>query len=73
MIYVTFEVIDWDRKFKIAVECETIGEANEVAADARSTDGVKNIRFNRCGRLGKRNVFDIQKYFTYKIWDAWYK
>ena len=38
---------------KWAVECNTMEEAQEVAAERNSLVGIKYLRINKCGRLPK--------------------
>ena len=75
MVYVTFHVpqlVYSDKQFvveskKFAVGCKTEDEAMEVAHDANSLDGVKNIRFRKCGKPYGRRILTYSGYFNY-IW-----
>ena len=69
MIYVTFRVpffFQEDEKF--AVKCGTEDEARAVAMDANSMDGVKNIRFRKCGKPRGRRILTYNQYFDYLNW-----
>lgn len=68
-IYVTFAVphlFQEDEKF--AVRCESMEQAKEVAQDAYSLDGIKNIRFRKCGKPRDRYVMSYDNYWEYEEW-----
>ena len=68
-IYVTFSVphlFQQDEKF--AVACEDIAQAREVAQDANSLDGIKNIRFRKCDKPRNRVVMSYDNYWEYDEW-----
>ena len=50
-IYVTYthESI-FTGRHRFAVECDDMGQANEVGCDLNSRPGIKNVRINRTGR-----------------------
>ena len=69
-IYVTFAVphlFQQDEKF--AVKCENMDDAREVAQDANSLDGIKNIRLRKCGKPRNREIMSYDNYWEY---DEWY-
>ena len=69
MIYVTFSVphlFQADEKF--AIKCNTEDEARDVAMDANSLDGVKNIRFRKCGKPYGRLILTYDEYFDHSVW-----
>ena len=68
-IYVTFAVphlFQEDEKF--AVACKDMAQAREVAQDAYSLDGIKNIRFRKCGKPRDRDVMSYDNYWEYEEW-----
>lgn len=68
-IYVTFAVphlYQDDEKF--AVRCENMTQANKVAQDANSLDGIKNIRLRKCGKPRGREVMSYDNYWEYEEW-----
>lgn len=70
MIYVTFCIPQLIREdTKIAVKCQTEGQAIEVAQDAYSLAGIKNIRLRKCGRPRKgRRIVAYEEYYKYHMW-----
>ena len=69
-IYVTFAVphlFQEDEKF--GVRCESIEQALEVAKDANSFDGIKNVRLRKCGKPRDRECMSYDNYWEY---DEWY-
>lgn len=70
MVYVTFCVPQLIREdTKIAVECQTEDQAIEVAQDAYSLEGIKNIRLRKCGRPRKgRRFVPYDAYWSYESW-----
>ena len=69
-LYITFAVYDNPYyKRKIAVECNTLDKAKEVAYDADSLNGVVNIRLRRCGKPRKdRRILSYDQYWRYYTW-----
>ena len=68
-IYVTFAVphlFQGDEKF--AVACKGMEQAREVAQDAYSLDGIKNIRLRKCGKPRDREVMSYDNYWEYEEW-----
>ena len=68
-IYVTFAVprlFQEDDKF--AVRCESMGQAIDVARDANSLVGIKNIRLRKCGKPRGREVMSYDNYWKYGEW-----
>jgi hypothetical protein len=68
-IYVTFSVphlFQEDEKF--AVKCESMEQAKEVAQDANSLDGIKNIRLRKCGKPRNREIMSYDNYLEYEEW-----
>ncbi len=68
-IYVTFAVphlFQEDEKF--AVRCESMEKALEVARDANSLDGIKNIRLRKCGKPRDRECMSYDNYWEYGEW-----
>jgi len=69
-VYVTFSVphlFQSDEKF--AVKCDDMEQAREVAQDANSLNGIKNIRLRKCGKPRGREVMSYDNYWEY---DEWY-
>jgi hypothetical protein len=68
-VYVTFSVphlFQNDEKF--AVKCEDMDKAREVAQDAYSLDGIKNVRFRKCGKPRDRECMSYDNYWEYDEW-----
>lgn len=68
-IYVTFSVphlFQEDEKF--AVACKDMAQVREVAQDASSLYGIKNIRFRKCGKPRDRYVISYDNYWEYEEW-----
>jgi len=68
-IYVTFAVphlFQYDEKF--AVKCENMDDAIEVARDAFSLHGVKNVRIRKCGKPRNREIMSYDKYWKSGEW-----
>ena len=68
-IYVTFAVphlFQSDEKF--AVKCDDMEQAIEVAQDANSLNGIKNIRLRKCGKPRGREVMSYDNYWEYEEW-----
>ena len=68
-VYVTFSVphlFQSDEKF--AVKCDDMEQAIEVAQDANSLNGIKNIRLRKCGKPRGREVMSYDNYWEYKEW-----
>ena len=68
-IYVTFAVphlFQSDEKF--AVKCENMDDAREVARDAYSLDGIKNVRIRKCGKPRNRLIMSYDNYWEYEEW-----
>jgi hypothetical protein len=68
-IYVTFTVLrlfHYDEKF--AVKCENMDSAREVAQDAFSLHGVKNVRIRKCGKPRNREIMSYDNYWEYDEW-----
>lgn len=56
-IYVTFQVrFVHEGIKKYAVECKSLKEAREIAADVNSFDGVTYLRLNKCGVLPQGTI-----------------
>jgi hypothetical protein len=68
-VFVTFSV---SRRFqndeKFAVKCENIDKAKEVANDAYSIDGIKNVRIRECGKPRDRECMSYDNYWEYDEW-----
>ena len=68
-IYVTFTVPRlFQEDEKVAVRCESMEQAREVAQDANSLDGIKNIRLRKCGKPKDRDVMSYDNYWEYGEW-----
>lgn len=70
-IYVTFTVPHlYQEDEKYAVACNDMEQAKEVARDANSFDGIKNIRLRKCGKpkAKDRVVMPYDDYWEYKEW-----
>ena len=68
-VYVTFSVpylFQSDEKF--AVECENMDGAIEVARDAFSLHGIKNVRIRKCGKPRNREIMSYDNYWKYNTW-----
>lgn len=68
-IYVTFAVphlFQSDEKF--AVKCENMDDARDVAQDAYSLDGIKNVRIRKCGEPRNREIMSYDNYWEYDEW-----
>ena len=68
-IYVTFTVLhlhQYDEKF--AVKCENMDDAREVALDAFSLHGIKNVRIRKCGKPRNRKIMSYDKYWKSGEW-----
>lgn len=68
-IYVTFAVphqFQSDEKF--AVKCENMDGAIEVAQDAFSLHGIKNVRIRKCGKPRNREIMSYDNYWKYGEW-----
>ena len=68
-VYVTFSVphlFQSDEKF--AVKCDDMEQAIEVAQDANSLNGIKNIRLRKCGKPRGREVMSYDNYWEYEEW-----
>ena len=68
-IYVTFAVpylFQYDEKF--AVKCENMDDAREVAQDAYSLHGIKNVRIRKCGKPRNREIMSYDNYWKYNKW-----
>ena len=68
-VYVTFAVphlFQSDEKF--AVKCENMDDAREVAQDAYSLDGIKNVRIRKCGKPRNRLIMSYDNYWEYEEW-----
>jgi hypothetical protein len=68
-VYVTFQVphlFQSDEKF--AVKCENMDDAREVAQDALSLHGIKNVRIRKCGKPRNREVMSYDNYWEYEEW-----
>lgn len=68
-VYVTFSVphlFQSDEKF--AVKCDDMEQAREVAQDANSLNGIKNIRLRKCGKPRGREVMSYDNYWEYEEW-----
>lgn len=68
-VYVTFAVphlFQSDEKF--AVKCENMDDAREVAQDAYSLDGIKNVRIRKCGKPCNRLIMSYDNYWEYEEW-----
>ena len=65
--FVTFSVphlFQNDEKFYVV--CENDEQAKEVARDAYSLDGVKNIRIRKCSKPRNRLPINYKEYWEYK-------
>ena len=67
MIYVTFFVYGVDGKYRYAVACNNKSEANEVAYDLNSLQGVGNIRL-RNSKPADRKIIKFEEYYKYNTW-----
>ena len=68
-IYVTFTVPRlFQEDEKVAVRCESMEQAREVAQDANSLDGIKNIRLRKCGKPKDRDIMSYDNYWEYGEW-----
>ena len=68
-IYVTFAVPHlFQKDEKFAVACKDMEQALEVAQDANSLDGIKNIRLRKCGKPKDREVMSYDNYWEYEEW-----
>ena len=68
-IYVTFAVphlFQEDEKF--AVKCKDMDDAREVAQDAFSLHGIKNVRIRKCGKPRNREIMSYDNYWEYGEW-----
>lgn len=68
-IYVTFSVphlFQEDEKF--AVKCDNMDMTREVAQDACSLDGIKNVRIRKCGKPHGRDIMSYDNYWEYEEW-----
>jgi hypothetical protein len=68
-VYVTFSVphlFQSDEKF--AVKCENMDKTREVAQDAYSLDGIKNVRIRKCGKPRNREIMSHDNYWEYDEW-----
>jgi hypothetical protein len=68
-VYVTFSVphlFQSDEKF--AVKCENMDKTREVAQDAYSLDGIKNVRIRKCGKPRNREIMSYDNYWEYDEW-----
>ena len=75
MVYVTFRIqkVHYSPTIffgeeKYSVACDNMDDAYEVAQDAVSLDGVKNVRIRKCGKPYGRNQMAHDEYFEYKWW-----
>lgn len=68
-IYVTFTVPRlFQEDEKLAVSCKDMAQALEVAQDANSLDGIKNIRLRKCGKPKDRDIMSYDNYWEYGEW-----
>ena len=69
-VYVTFyaEPTFGEDKKRIAVCCDDMEKAMDVAHDATSLVGVKNIRLRKCGKPSGRTMLSYDDYFRYSCW-----
>ena len=68
-VFVTFSVPHlFQKDEKFAVKCEDMDEAREVAQDAYSLDGIKNIRLRKCGKPRDRECMSYDNYWEYDEW-----
>ena len=69
-VYVTFytEPTFGDNGNRFAVCCNGMEKAMEVAHDANSLIGVKNIRLRKCGKPSERIILSYDDYFRYSCW-----
>lgn len=66
-IYVTFAVPHlFQKDEKFAVACEDMAQVREVAQDANSLDGIKNIRFRKCDKTRNRVIIPYDSYWKYE-------
>lgn len=69
VVFVTFSVshlFQKDKKF--AVKCDGMDKAREVAQDAYSLDGIKNVRLRKCGKPRNREYMSYDNYWKYDEW-----
>ena len=69
-VYVTFsaESTFGEDDNRFAVRCNDMEKAMDVAHDANSLVGVKNIRLRKCGKPSGRNILSYDEYFNYSNW-----
>lgn len=66
-IYVTFTVPRlFQENENFAVACEGMAEALDVAQDANSLDGIKNIWLRKCDKPRNRVVMSYDDYWKYE-------
>ena len=68
-LFITFSVphlFQQDEKF--AVRCNDMEQAKEIASDAHSLDGIKNIRIRKCSRPSNRLILGYNDYWNYAKW-----